>query len=386
MGNPNENKIKTEQEDSDKGDEITDVLLIKEEIPSNLSKEDETDVVYELVENKTTVTKENSDPQESYDEQIEKLQQSQASIALDLEDAFAASDELARQLRKEKQTKRSSVASYLALTIAGIGLIIAAAVAFFSSNLQRDITELTATIERLKIHKHQEDETKYLHARLDDLAIKIDDILVEKVVLSSQNKPNQLDTKPTSLIVGDKVVAQPKNNLPKTLKETKTDKKVVQEKGNKQKDEKLNKPTIPPVLEPKVLKKNLPKTLKETQTDKKVVQEKGNEQKDEKLNKPAIAPALAPKVLKKKPLVVKANVKKEWAVALGSYKNASTATKNARKYQQQGVPTTVIKVNALGQVWHRLLTKAFVSQQEAARYANKVKHRLKIESVLVTKR
>jgi cell division septation protein DedD len=342
MGNPSENKTKTEQEDSDKGDEITDVLLIKEDIPPDLDKEDEEDVVYELVENRNASTKEDSETQASYAEQIEQLQQTQASMALDLEDAFAASDELARQLRKEKQTKRSSVTSYVALTIAGLGLIIAAAAAFFSGSLQREVTQLTATIERLEVHKHKGDEIKYLHARLDDLAIKIDSLSVKKIETPAQNKPNESESKPVSLKTDDKVVAKPK--------------------------------------------KSPQKIIKETVVDKKVVQKKVDEKKTEKPSQPAVPPALDANALKKKPVVVKPKLKKEWAVALGSYKNASTATKNARKYQQQGVPTTVIKVNAQGQVWHRLLTKAFVSQQEAARYASKVKAKLKIESVLVTKR
>jgi len=342
MGNPSENKIKTELEDSDKSDEITDVLLIKENIPPNLNKEDEDDVVYELVEDLNANTKEDYETHASYAEQIEQLQQNQASMALDLEDAFAASDELARQLRKEKQTKRSSVTSYVALTIAGLGLIIGVAVAFFSGSLQREVTQLTAAIERLEVHKHEGDEIKYLHARLDDLAIKIDSLLVKKVETPAENKPNESEPKPVSLTADDKIAAKPKKSPQKIIKETATDKKVVPKKADEKKTEKSSKLAVPPVLDANALKK--------------------------------------------KPVDAKPKLKKEWAVALGSYKNVSTATRNARKYQQQGVPTTVIKVNAQGQVWHRLLTKAFSSQQEAAHYASKVKVKLKIESVLVTKR
>ncbi len=342
MGNPSENKIKTEPANSTKGHEITDVLLIKEKVSPNSDKENEEDVVYELVENKNTRTKKVAETQTSYAEQIAQLQQTQASMALDLEDAFAASDELARELRKVKQTKKSSVTSYVALIIAGLALIIATIAAFFLGSLQSDITQLTTTIENLETRKHEEEDVKYLHARLDDLVIKTDRLLTEKVNSASQNKPNESESKPASLIADDNVIVKPKNNLPKTIKEIKTDKKAVQKKVDEKKNEKLNKPATPPVLEPKVSKN--------------------------------------------KSVVPKPKVKKEWTVALGSYKNASTAKKNARKYQQQGIPTTVIKVNAQGQVWHRLLTKAFASQQEATRYTAEVKRKLKIESVLVTKR
>ena len=363
MGNPSENEIKIEQEGFDKGDEITDVLLIKEDTPSDLSKEDELDVVYELVENKMTITLDDSEDQKSYDEQIAQLQQTQASMALDLEDAFAASDELVRQLRKEKQTKKSSAISFIALTIAGLGLIVGVAAAFFSGSLQHDVRELTVAVERLEVHKHQGDETKYLHARLDDLAIKIDTLLVEKIETSSKNKVNESEPKPVSLIADDEAVAK---SPQKIIKETVVDKKLVQKKADEKQTEK------PVAVKPKPKKewvvKNPEKIIKETVADKKLVQKKADEKKTEK------------------PVAVKSKPKKEWAVALGSYKNVSNATKNARQYQQQGIPTTVIKVNAQGQVWHRLLTKAFVSQQEAARYANEVKRRLKIDSVLVTKR
>lgn len=342
MGNPSKNKIKTEQENSTKGDEIKDVLLVKEGNAPDLSKEDEENVVYELVENENVVTKEESETQVSYAEQIEQLQQIQASMALDLEDAFAASDELARQLRKEKQTKKSSATSYIALTIAGLGLIISAVAAFFSGSLQRDVTQLTSTIERLEVHKHEGDETKYLHARLDDLAIKYNSLLIKKVAVSAQNKLSNSAPKPILLKTDDNIEDKPK--------------------------------------------KSPQKIIKETIVDKKVVQKKADEKKTEKPNQLAVLPILETHPLKKKPIIAKPKLKKEWAVALGSYKNSLTATKNARKYQQQGVPTTVIKVNAQGQVWHRLLTKAFVSQQKAARYASEVKTKLKIESVLVTKR
>ncbi len=341
MGNPSENKIKIEPEDSEKNDEITDVLLIKEDDSPDLNKDDK-DIVYTLVENQKPSTEENSETQMSYAEKIAQLQQVQDSMGLDLEDAFAASDELARELRKVKQTKKPSVTSYIALTIAGLALIITTIAALFLGSLQSDVTQLTTAIENLETRKHEEEDVKYIHARLDDLVIKTDRILAEKVDNALQNKPTEPDPKPVSSITNDEIVDKQKKDPLKTVINTETDKKVISNKVDKEKTTSLSK-SSPPVV----------------------------------LKRP---------VSKNKSVTPKPKVKKEWAVALGSYKNASTAKKNAHKYQQQGIPTTVIKVNTQGQVWHRLLTKAFASQQEATRYTAEVKRKLKIESVLVTKR
>ncbi|MDQ7090541.1 MAG: SPOR domain-containing protein [Methylococcales bacterium] len=367
------NDTNTEQADKE-DDKITNVMPIKETNTST-SDHEEDEVVYELIEEKSDQV-ENSAVDESsaadenlaadensWQEQIKQLQETQALMALQLESAFTASDRLARQLKKERHARRASVTSYVALTMGGLALIIGATSAFFAGSLQRDVTELSTTISTLEQHKHPSDpinvaSTKYIHARLDDLAIKLNKVFAEQEATEKKAKLSSSVTNLPDKENKNKAVVKPKTITPPIL-ETTVPAKIIK-------------------LEDKTVKKNLttepiakPPTIKP-------------QEKKEPIRKPKVQTELIPDVIKNKP-EIKPVIKKEWVVALGSYKNSLTASKNANEYRKAGVPVVISKVNTQGQTWHRLLTKPFSSQQEATLYAERVKNQLKIESILVTK-
>ncbi len=360
MENSTKNKTTAKNQARTKEDEIKNVLLIKEQRETNESTGNDEDIVYELVENESINN-------ESLYEQIKQLQQNQESMAEQLNDAFAASNKLARQLKKERQVRRASMTSYVALTMASLALIIGIAAAFFTGSLQSEMTKLKNTIATLKNHQHQEKnitavDAKYIHARIDDLAIKLDKSLVENVnvqeIIPSKKPQDNLIKQLDLLTTNDK--PEIKNEKPST--------------SNLSTTSELKPPVLTNLLS------------KEKSIDKNANKEKRPLiNQDDNINKASDKLVLAPEVLKNK-IIKQPNTQKTWVVALGSYKNASTATRNANNYRNKGVTIIISKVNRQEQVWHRLLTKPFVSKQKASTYAEQVKRKLDIKTVWVIKR
>lgn len=77
--------------------------------------------------------------------------------------------------------------------------------------------------------------------------------------------------------------------------------------------------------------------------------------------------------------------KQDWKVNLVSFKQEWYAKRKAAEFVKQGVPAEVTKVEIKGETWYRLRVKGFDSKYEAAAYAAKVKKRLNLASVWVTK-
>jgi hypothetical protein len=337
------NKTDNKQTTSKK-EPITDVRLTKEH----------NNVVYDLIEetdNNTTVDA------SSLNEKIERLQHTQKSIALQLDDVVITVDKLTRQLKKEKQTRRASVTSYVALIMAGLALIIGLVVAFFVGSLQRDVNQLTAAVKQLEGLQTSSVDSQYIHAHRDDLALKIDSDLTKKEAIAtttvSANKLNNL----ADQSVDNKIVATP---TPKFLTEATQLTSAPNQKSSLQNDAKLitaaNQPSE------KILTSKTSETL------------------------PITSKSQHSSGLSKKKSIINPPIKKNWNVSIGSYRNVHTATKNANQYRKAGIPTTIVKVNRQGYVWHRLLTKSLRSKYQATLYAEQVKRKLNIDSVLVIKR
>lgn len=385
MEKSTKNKTNIEPALVKKEHEITDVLPIKGDDSSDLNKENDRDIVYDLIEDQDAVPDDTSRiavVEKSLKEQIKQLQQAQKSMTSQLKNALVVSDKLAKHLKKEKQGRQASVTSYVALTIAGLALIIGAAVAFFAGNLQRDVNTLITAVEQLSQpqqtnNKVSSADAKYIHARIDDLAIKIDNGLTGELAVKTPtlltNPPDKLEKEPLSSTTADEVPIETKTvatkNLETVAKLTPTSKNLPSTKTPLDKTAVLKQPDE--ALSPAIEKdnnedKDLQAPIKEVlQT-----QPSKNKSANKSVNKSKATPS----------------IKKNWVVGIGSYKNLVTATKNAHQYRKAGVPTTILKVNKQGQLWHRLLTKAFSSKQQATIYGEQVKRKLNIESILVIKR
>ncbi len=161
MGNSKKNNAAVERERLHKSDQTPNPLL-----------EDEDDMVYEL-------TDEDINTETASIEQIKQLQHTQKSIRLQLDDAFLDIDKLTRQFKKERQTRRASLTSYIALMIAGIALIMAVGSVYFLSDSQENVDNLVRSVDTLKKHNHTQQ---------DDLSLQVEN------PLDQQNAQTSTDT------------------------------------------------------------------------------------------------------------------------------------------------------------------------------------------------
>ena len=142
--------------------------------------ENKNDLVYELVEEDEAII------ENSHAEQIKQLQHTQKSIRHQLDDAFLDIDKLTRQFKKEKKTRQASLTSYIALMMAGIAFIIALGAVYFLSNSQEKVDTLARSIETLNDHNHTQ-TGESVHNQLEDLQLKVDNILDQQQSLASTN-------------------------------------------------------------------------------------------------------------------------------------------------------------------------------------------------------
>ncbi len=159
MGNSKKNNTAAKLDSLHKLDQTPDSLL-----------GDEEDLVYELIEEEEAIT------ETSNVEEIKQLKHTQKSIRLQLDDAFLDIDKLARQFKKEKQARGTSLTSYIALMLAGIALILALGSIYFLSDAQESVDKLVRSIETLKNHNHTE-SGETIDSQIDDLKLKVDNLV-----------------------------------------------------------------------------------------------------------------------------------------------------------------------------------------------------------------
>lgn len=181
MATSRRNKNNREQDNQHPEEEITDVLLMDEnDIPQ---KEKVDDVIYELVvEDKEAAADaamtSDADKNNSSAE-ITSLKQSHNTMKQQMEKMVATSDKLAKELIRQRRSKQASITSYVALSMAGLALIIGLAAALFIANLHSDIKNHTDSIATLENHKHLAStnapvDAEGINARIDELSTKFD--------------------------------------------------------------------------------------------------------------------------------------------------------------------------------------------------------------------
>lgn len=99
------------------------------------------------------------------------------------------------------------------------------------------------------------------------------------------------------------------------------------------------------------------------------------------LEKGRVVAAVPKPVVKKPPVVVEEN----WAVNLVAFKQDWYAKRKAEEYAGKGVSAHVVKADAKGETWYRLVVDGFKSQYDAAAYAARVKKTLNLDAVTVAK-
>ncbi|NOQ37188.1 MAG: hypothetical protein GQ569_15065 [Methylococcaceae bacterium] len=415
MVNFRKNKTDGEPKVHNENDEITDVLLMdQDEVPESKA-EKVGDVIYELIEEDQNT--EQNTPEianAAVNKQIKELQQTQEFISLQLKEATVATDKLTRKLQKERQTKRASVTSYVGLAMGGLALIIAVTAALFLGSLHRDVKDLTATLEG---NTHSSSITapvdiKDINTRIDELATKFDMLLTGQGNMdealeatsilkkqlkelandhSSSSKSKTAVVKP-SIKLKSQVKQKTSKNSPRITtkwqpkKSVTTDKTVKTSIITKTSSQKKNTAVKASLKKPeeKIATTSKPaasKTQAIAITPKTAISIEKRGKDGSLLKVPAKTVSLTQNTEKK---AVTKNKTKDWVVGLGSYKNAATAKEKASSYRKSGVPAIVVKVNAQGQVWHRVSTKSFNSKEEASAYSTQVKQKLNIKSTLVT--
>lgn len=397
MVNSGKDNPDTEIDGSLGDEEITDVLLMgKDEIPApKTEKVDE--VIYELVvedrndgdEPANTADAESND----LDGKIRELQLAQESMKQQLEKAVATSDKLSRQLKRERRHKRASVTSYVGLTMGGLALIIGTAATLFAGNLQREVNGLTDSVATLENHKHSTPDAPLdaagINTRIDELTANFDQILAEQgnmdkaLLEATKVLKAQLD----EIAIQNEAVAAAAKKPAISLKSAASSKTKTVEKSAAAKTESKSislkkSPKTPDTDDKSPANK---KTATSKPELKKASTQKTLTATHDKDGNPIKPPAKTVTAENDKTTTETTQASKDWVVGLGSYKDEATANAKASEYRNAGVPATVIKVKANGEIWHRVSTRAFASKKDAQAYAEQMKSKLKIKSTLVTK-